>query len=188
MKAKVGDQIVLAAVHVDEPTRSGEVTEVRGADGAPPYVVRWSDGHVGVIYPGPGAVLRIGGHAPGEDAPDPGPALDALPRAVAAAAGTGAGTAEGGRGSAHVREWTIRVSIFEAGDDTSASVVLLSDAPQHLHAHGASRRSSADMAVPEIGDEVAVARALRHLADELLDAAETDIEALTGQQAQVRRN
>jgi hypothetical protein len=35
--------------------------------------------------------------------------------------------------------------------------------------------------VPEIGDEVAVARALRHLADQLLATAEGDIEELTGE-------
>ena len=35
--------------------REGEVVEVRGADGAPPYVVRWSDGHEGLVFPGPDA-------------------------------------------------------------------------------------------------------------------------------------
>jgi hypothetical protein len=40
--------------------------------------------------------------------------------------------------------------------------------------------------VPEIGDEVAVARALRHLADTLMATAETDIEAVTGEDVQVR--
>ena len=37
------------------PKHEGEVLEVRGADGAPPYVVRWSDGHEGLTYPGPDA-------------------------------------------------------------------------------------------------------------------------------------
>ena len=37
-----------------------------------------------------------------------------------------------------------------------------------------------------IGDEVAVARALRHLADTLLARAESDIEAATGTDAYVR--
>jgi hypothetical protein len=35
--------------------------------------------------------------------------------------------------------------------------------------------------VPEIGGEVAVARALRHLADQLLDTAAQDVEAVTGE-------
>ena len=32
--------------------RSGEILEVQGDDGAPPYVVKWADGHEGVMYPG----------------------------------------------------------------------------------------------------------------------------------------
>ena len=59
MKASVGDRIVMAGEQVDRPTRDGEVLEVRGANGAPPYLVRWSDGHTGLLYPGPGSVLRV---------------------------------------------------------------------------------------------------------------------------------
>jgi len=61
MKAHQGDRIILAASHTDEPTRDGEVLEVRGANGDPPYLVRWADGHTGLMYPGPGSVLRIEG-------------------------------------------------------------------------------------------------------------------------------
>jgi hypothetical protein len=185
VKATVGDQIVLAAVHVDEPTRSGEVIEVRGPDGGPPYAVRWDDGHVGIIYPGPGAVLRIGGHAPGAEPPPAARALDDLAGAIGSAVGPGPTS---GSEAGHVREWTIRVSIFESGDDTSANVVLLSEAPSHLTARGSSHRAPDDRSIPEIGDEVAVARALRHLADQLLETAEQDIEALTGDAARLRRS
>ena len=73
------------------------------------------------------------------------------------------------------------MSIFESGDTTDANVVLLSEAPTHLTARGESHRSTRDRSVPEIGDEVAVARALRHLADQLLETASHDIEALTGE-------
>jgi hypothetical protein len=32
---------------------------VRGSDGRPPYLVRWSDdGHVGLIFPGPDAAVE----------------------------------------------------------------------------------------------------------------------------------
>ena len=65
-------------------------------------------------------------------------------------------------------------------------MVLLADAPEHLTDRGEARRSEDDTSVPEIGDEVAVARALRHLADKLMEAAETDIEMLTGEEAHVR--
>jgi len=54
MKAAAGDRIVVRSTHVGEPDRDGEVLEARGADGAPPYRVRWSDdGHEGLFFPGP---------------------------------------------------------------------------------------------------------------------------------------
>jgi len=54
MLAAIGDRIVVQSAHVDDPVRDGEVVEVHGADGEPPYLVRWSDdGHVSLIYPGP---------------------------------------------------------------------------------------------------------------------------------------
>ena len=79
-------------------------------------------------------------------------------------------------------EWHVRISIFERGDDTDANVVLLADAPQHRTAQGHARRSTDDISVPGIGDEVAVARALRRLADRLLDVALEDISGVTGEE------
>ena len=59
MRAAVGDRIVVRSTHVDEPNRDGEILEVHGADGAPPYLVRWSDnGHVGLFFPGPDAAVH----------------------------------------------------------------------------------------------------------------------------------
>ena len=52
MKAKVGDRLVAESNKVDSPPKEGEILEVRGPDGTPPYVVRWSDGHEGLLYPG----------------------------------------------------------------------------------------------------------------------------------------
>lgn len=157
MKAQIGDRIVLAGEQVDRPTRDGEILEVRGKDGAPPYLVRWSDGHTGLLYPGPGSVLRIGtghGETPAAHAAEP-----ARP----------------------VKEWQVRVSIFETPDDTTANVVLVADSPHTLSASGESHRSDEDQPAARIGDEVAVARALRHLADELLNTAAHDIEESTGE-------
>ncbi|GAA5161288.1 dsRBD fold-containing protein [Ornithinimicrobium tianjinense] len=175
MKARVGDHIVLAGSRVGEPTRDGRVTEVRGADGGPPFVVEWADGRTGVIYPGPGAVLRV------EHADDAPPAHDDAPGPVASPRRTD-------DGRPHLREWSVRITIFEGGADTSAQAVLLSDAPEHLRAVGQSHRSDDDRSVPEIGDEVAVARALRHLADRLMSAADDDIAAMTGEDVYVRRS
>jgi hypothetical protein len=52
MKAAVGDRIRTPGRHVGDAVRVGEVIAVRGADGDPPYVVRW-DGREGVCAPGP---------------------------------------------------------------------------------------------------------------------------------------
>ena len=45
MHAKVGDNLVIEGRTTEMHRREGEIVEVRGEDGAPPYVVRWSDGH-----------------------------------------------------------------------------------------------------------------------------------------------
>ncbi|MBO0979482.1 DUF1918 domain-containing protein [Microbacterium sp. SD291] len=52
MKAKVGDHLIVEGHTDSEHRREAEVLEVRGEDGAPPYLVRWSDGHEGLMYPG----------------------------------------------------------------------------------------------------------------------------------------
>jgi hypothetical protein len=164
MRAKPGDRIILAAPVIDGPLRDGEVLEARGDDGAPPYLIRWSDGHEGLLYPGPGSVLRITPHD--EERAEP-KLKEPEPRTTGA--------------HPRVRDWEVRVSIFGSDDDAEATVVLLSDSPSHLTAHGHSHRSDGDRVVPEIGDEVAVARALRRLADQLLETAADDIEGLTGE-------
>jgi Domain of unknown function (DUF1876)/Domain of unknown function (DUF1918) len=171
MKAHKGDRIILAASHTDEPTKDGEVLEVRGTNGEPPYLVRWADGHTGLMYPGPGSVLRVDAeHEHPTNVPTETPQASADRPTAAVVEPT----------LPHVREWQVRVSIFESGDDTSANVVLLTESPTHLTAHGQSHRSTGGTSVPEIGDEVAVARALQHLADQLLETAAQDIQAMTG--------
>ena len=52
MKAQVGDSLVADSNKVGAATKRGEIVEVRGEDGGPPYVVKWSDGHEGLVYPG----------------------------------------------------------------------------------------------------------------------------------------
>ena len=172
MRAHAGDRIILAPVTVDGTFRDGEVIEARGPDDSAPFLVRWSDGHSGLIYPGPGSVLRVGPTT----SPDEGG--EAATAEAAATAQPGAAPAEGSR---RVHDWQVRVSIVESDDDTDAHVVLLADSPTHLTASGHSHRSAADSPTPQIGDEVAVARALRRLADQLLDTAAGDIEARMGQ-------
>ncbi|HET9172304.1 MAG TPA: DUF1918 domain-containing protein [Actinospica sp.] len=64
MKAKVGDRLVILAKHLGEATAEGEILEVHGPDGDPPYLVRWEDdGHEGLVFPGPDARVMPSGHA-----------------------------------------------------------------------------------------------------------------------------
>jgi hypothetical protein len=58
MQAKVGDRLVVHGSHLAEHVRDGLIVEVRGADGAAPYLVRWSeDGHESLVFPGPGTTV-----------------------------------------------------------------------------------------------------------------------------------
>lgn len=59
MRATVGDRIVIQGHRIGEPNRDCEVLEVRGADGAPPYLVRWGDsGHEALFFPGSDAFVQ----------------------------------------------------------------------------------------------------------------------------------
>jgi len=65
MRANVGDRIVVRGHKVGEHDRDGEILEVHGEDGAPPYVVRWaSDGHTATFFPGTDAVIVPYDHQP----------------------------------------------------------------------------------------------------------------------------
>lgn len=59
MQAKVGDRLVVHGPHVGDHERDGEILEVRGAQGGPPYLVRWAEnGHEALVFPGPGMEVR----------------------------------------------------------------------------------------------------------------------------------
>lgn len=58
MKAKVGDWLVMKGTTTELSDQRGLITEVRSADGSPPYVVRWLDSdHEATVYPGSDAVV-----------------------------------------------------------------------------------------------------------------------------------
>jgi hypothetical protein len=84
----------------------------------------------------------------------------------------------------HVTSWHVRVDVFEDGDNTSAHAVLVDEANSPLDALGAALRLPGTIPVPEIGDEVAVGRALRFLGDRLLSQAAEDVAALSGEPVQ----
>jgi len=58
MRATQGDRIVIRGKTVETPDRHGEVIEVRGQDGGPPYLVRFDDRHESVVYPGADFVIE----------------------------------------------------------------------------------------------------------------------------------
>ena len=61
MKAAVGDRLIVRSRHLAEPDRLGEIVEVRGADGQPPYLVRWSNQESEhLVFPGPDAHVEHG--------------------------------------------------------------------------------------------------------------------------------
>jgi CYTH domain-containing protein len=58
MKAQVGDWLVIKGTTVAQPDHRGLITEVRSADGSPPYVVRWNGTSQEVtVFPGPDAIV-----------------------------------------------------------------------------------------------------------------------------------
>jgi hypothetical protein len=53
MEAKRGDRIVIRGRTVESTDRHGEIIDVRGVAGGPPYVIRFDNGSEIVIQPGP---------------------------------------------------------------------------------------------------------------------------------------
>lgn len=58
MDAVVGDRLIVDGHVIGATLRDGEILEVRGPHGRPPYLVRWDDGHVSLVYPGPDAHVQ----------------------------------------------------------------------------------------------------------------------------------
>jgi Domain of unknown function (DUF1918) len=58
MQAHIGDELTVKGVHQGDEDRHGTIIKVDGTDGAPPYVVRWLDGHESVFFPTSGTVVE----------------------------------------------------------------------------------------------------------------------------------
>lgn len=59
LRAMPGERLVIRSHHSGELERDGEILEVLGEDGKPPFVVRWEDdGHVSRFYPGSDAYVQ----------------------------------------------------------------------------------------------------------------------------------
>lgn len=79
--------------------------------------------------------------------------------------------------AAHTKEWDVHVHVFEEDGATKVKAVL--DTGENvMTGHGRARRNPADTAVPEIGDEVAVSRALSDLGHKLMATADRDLDGV----------
>lgn len=61
MRAVIGDRLHVHSRSVGEAPHLAEIIEVQGADGAPPYRVRYPDGHEGLVFPGPDCTIEHAG-------------------------------------------------------------------------------------------------------------------------------
>ncbi len=79
----------------------------------------------------------------------------------------------------HTMHMTVDIYVDEHDGETRAEARLHHpDGPLHT-GHGSARRNPGDVEVPEIGDELAISRALSDLGHQLLEAAAGDISAVT---------
>lgn len=58
MKAAAGDGLTVRGRRQGDEDRHGTIIEVHGADGAPPYLVRWRDDHDSVFFPSSDTVVE----------------------------------------------------------------------------------------------------------------------------------
>lgn len=85
------------------------------------------------------------------------------------------------------KHWTIDIDIDEHDERTRARARLHNRDETGLVGVGLAHLNPADANVPEIGDELAVARALADLAHQLLEATASDIEGVTHRPAHLTR-
>jgi hypothetical protein len=58
MMAHIGDRLLVHGHVVGQGDRHCEIIEVRGPAGAPPYLVRYDDGHESLVFPGSDAIVE----------------------------------------------------------------------------------------------------------------------------------
>lgn len=58
MRAQVGERLLIHGKKVGAADVKADIIEVKGADGGPPYLVKFPDGHESVMFPGPDCVVE----------------------------------------------------------------------------------------------------------------------------------
>ena len=61
MRAAIGDRLHVHSRSVGQTPQLAEVVEVQGENGAPPYRVRYENGHEALIFPGPDCTVEHAG-------------------------------------------------------------------------------------------------------------------------------
>jgi hypothetical protein len=79
--------------------------------------------------------------------------------------------------------WSVALTVQEHEGQTRAEVRLDLGDNTHLLGHGTARRNPSDPNVLEIGEKIAVARALSEVAHMLLGSAAAQLEEVTHQEA-----
>jgi hypothetical protein len=84
------------------------------------------------------------------------------------------------------KTWSVEIFIGERDGSTHAEARLRTNDNTEFTASGSARLNPTDRDVPEIGDELAVARALSALGHQLVEGAAADIEAVTHERASLK--
>ncbi|MEK0099742.1 dsRBD fold-containing protein [Streptomyces sp. A475] len=77
----------------------------------------------------------------------------------------------------HTAEWKIHLYVVEE-DRTTKARLELDTGTARLTGHGHARRNPEDSDVPEIGDDLAVSRAMENMAGQLKATAYSDMRAV----------
>lgn len=78
------------------------------------------------------------------------------------------------------KTWAVDVNLTEEGDVTRAVAILRTNDGREFRGDGVARRNPADIPSPQIGDELATARALSELTHKLLETVAKHIEETQG--------
>lgn len=82
-----------------------------------------------------------------------------------------------------VKHWTVDIYINETEGKTAVQARLTTDSRSDITGTGHAKRNPIDPDIPEIGAELATARALSELAHRLFDVTVHDIESVTHEPA-----
>jgi hypothetical protein len=174
MRARPGDRLVVDGNRVGAPPRFGEVVDVLRGRGDEHYRVRWESGEESIFFPQ--GDCRMIDPDPEPSVTDPGTGLGAPQIDLRPGAAGAARAAESGEiGRRHGFE------MWLAEDDSHTEArVTVQLREVEMTGFGVARRNPHDPQVPMVGEELAMARALQDLSQQLFRLASHQIERREG--------